>query len=172
MTRIQLAVSFVVFWFSIYAIAMSGLFVSSGRSQIVGGSSSEIVVLEFVLDQVSVTTESGVIRNAGQTQHSLFLRLENRPALTCTTTNLSVFFEQGSSFADDSSTFIWSQLGDAVVAADYGSIGTVLRSNTSGAVQALRVNPDDFDTTNCLLSITYVGSVRPVALFDIGRSQP
>jgi hypothetical protein len=138
-----------------------------GKAQ-TAGANTEIIVLEFVLDQVIVTGPSDPIRNSGQTQHSIFVRLENRPALTCTTTTLDVQIEQGVAFADDTSTFLWSDLGEAVTDAEYGAVGTTFRRNTAGAIQAIRVNAVAFDTTNCLLSVTYVGSVRPVALFDIG----
>lgn len=132
---------------------------------------TEIIVRQFVFDQVQTTTESAPISNVGQTQHSMFLRLEDAPGGgTCTDTGLSVFFEQGVNYRDDPSVISWEQFGDAVTPTEYGALGSTYRNNTSGVVHALRVNPDAFDTTECLLSVTYVGSVRPVPLLDIGAS--
>lgn len=129
---------------------------------------TEVMVVEFVLDQVSVTGASAEIRNAGQTQHSIFVRLEHAPTLTCTDAGLSVQIEQGVSFQDDPDTVSWQLFGLPVTDTDYGAIGSVWRQNTSGATRNLRVNATGFDTVNCLLSVTYVGSTRPVPLFDIG----
>jgi hypothetical protein len=129
---------------------------------------TEVMVVEFVLDQVSVTGASAEIRNAGQTQHSIFVRLEHAPTLTCTDAGLSVQIEQGVSFQDDPDTVSWQLFGLPVTDTDYGAVGSVFRQNTSGATRNLRVNATGFDTVNCLLSVTYVGSTRPVPLFDIG----
>ena len=129
---------------------------------------TEILVVEYVLDQVGAVTASAEIRNAGQTQHSMFVRLENKPAQVCTDAGLNVQFEQGIAFQDDPDTVTWSLLGLPVTATEYGAVNSVYRSNTSGAIRNIRINATAFDTVRCLVSVTYVGSTRPVPLYDIG----
>lgn len=132
-------------------------------------SVAEPIIITFPLDQVQTNAQSDPIRNIGQTQHSVFIRLEDAPGGgTCTDAGLSVFFEQGVVFKDDTATIQWEQFGPELTATEYGALNSAYRLNTSGAVNFIRVNPAGFDTAECLLSATYVGSVRPVTLFDIG----
>lgn len=95
---------------------------------------------------------SGLLNNIGNRSHLIYVLLENASSHTCSSPQtLSVGME--ASFNNVN----WSPFGAQVLALSGTTLATTQIAN--GAFPFIRVAVRSFDSTNCRLSVSYVGSV-------------
>lgn len=118
----------------------------------------EDTVYSLLWDNLTtVPATSALIENIGQSAHKLVVVASNNGGLTCTSPQtVSIFFE----YSYDNVTYVRAENPITRLTANEDNV-IVGTSAIAAPYPYLRVRVDDFNNTNCQLTVNYSGAIAP-----------
>ena len=121
------------------------------------------VPIPNLLNAVSVTTPSAIVRNIGQNEHLATIRFAGG---ACVAGDVDIQFERSSN--PTAGGAVWVPFGVKLSVSDASLVDLIY---AYGPASGVRINPAAFDTINCTLTVDYIGTIYPGPVDSFFRQQ-